>query len=180
MVRKSQRQHGKDWNTDLLLRELVGEISNHDLGLGRNAVGGRAALPTLLLRTVLVLLALGLLVGILLVRNIRQRLVLSSRSGLTLGSLCGRTLLASSPILETKRQPSRFTLTASYHPGGDLHHDRPGHRAHGRAHDRAQRCGGEYPHRQSPHQRYPPRSCRSTRACEQAGRKPCAPRSPFR
>lgn len=86
------RKITREKNTDLLLGQLVGEVSNHDLGLGWNAVGGRATLPTLLLSTVLVL---ALLVGVLLVGDIRQRLVLSS-SGLALGSL---TLLARSPIL---------------------------------------------------------------------------------
>ncbi|MBE3044409.1 hypothetical protein IMZ48_17945 [Candidatus Bathyarchaeota archaeon] len=70
-------------DTNLLLGQLVGEVGNHDLGLGRDAVRGRATLPALLQSTVLVLLALALLVGSLLVCDIRQRLVLTS-SDLTL------------------------------------------------------------------------------------------------
>lgn len=34
-------------STDLLLGQVIWEISNHDLGLGRDTVGRGAALPTL-------------------------------------------------------------------------------------------------------------------------------------
>jgi hypothetical protein len=34
-------------STDLLLGQVIWEVSNHDLGLGRDTVGRGAALPTL-------------------------------------------------------------------------------------------------------------------------------------
>lgn len=59
--------------TNLLLGQVVGQVGNHDLGLGRNAISGRTALTALSLGASL---SLGSLDGVVsgdLVCNVLQR-----------------------------------------------------------------------------------------------------------
>lgn len=69
----------------LLLGQIVGQVSHHDLGLGGDAVGGRTALTTLASRASLVLGIWVTTVG--LVGDVRQRLSLGGTLGGTFSTL---------------------------------------------------------------------------------------------
>lgn len=83
--------------TYLLLGQVVGEVCNHDLSLGRDAVGRGPALTALTAR--LVLRSLGRIVSSVLVSNLVQMTNLSGScggsrvAGGTLNSLDGRLIL---------------------------------------------------------------------------------------
>lgn len=74
--------------TYLLLGQIVGQVSHHDLSLGGNAISGRTALPALTSRTSLVLCVWVSAVG--LVGNVGQRLNLG---GCTISSSAFSTVL---------------------------------------------------------------------------------------
>lgn len=71
--------------TNLLLGQVVREVSDHDLGLGGDAVNRGATLATLA-GTSLSLAALGLLVSAGLIGDVLERLNLSSGTSLLSGS----------------------------------------------------------------------------------------------
>ena len=91
--------------THLLLGQIVGQVCNHDLGLGGNTIGGGAALTALAGSAGLVGL-LGRIVSVVLVGDIAQWLNLSGRGGGSFGcgsggssSGCGGSLRGSGALL---------------------------------------------------------------------------------
>lgn len=77
-------------SSHLLLRQVVGEVGNHDLGLGRDTIGRGAALATLTLGSSLILLCFRVSLVLMVVCDVRQWLNLSgaldfSRGGRGIG-----------------------------------------------------------------------------------------------
>lgn len=73
------------WSAYLLLGQIVGQVSHHDLGLGGNAIGRGAAFATLASRTSLCLILASRVSVVGLVGDVLQWLNLSGCSGLGWG-----------------------------------------------------------------------------------------------
>lgn len=73
------------WSAYLLLGQVVGQVSHHDLGLGGNAVGGGAAFAALASRAGLCLVLASRVSVVGLVGDVLQRLNLSGCSVLGWG-----------------------------------------------------------------------------------------------
>ncbi len=81
--------------TDLLLGQVIRKVGNHDLGLGRDSVRRRAALPTLARGAGLRLVTFGalVLVSVRLVGDVLQSLNLFGSRGISSSSALGGSAL---------------------------------------------------------------------------------------
>lgn len=170
-------QHVVD--TNLLLSQVIGQVSDHDLDLRGNTIGRGATLTAGALG-LSIIASRDILVG-----HIGQRLGLGGSSscgsgrGLSRGrsgSLSSLTFLLLT-VLQRMSEKSKSGRNSVKH----LHHGQRGRLVrcdHGPGLGLVQRRDGECPHHQNLHRWLPQSSRQLARACEQAERKPCVQGSP--
>lgn len=158
----------------LLLGEIVRQVCNHDLGLGRDTIRWRTAL------TALAGLSWGLGCFLSIFRS--SSCVSSGGSLFSCGSSLFLGLTFSTSLSLILELAVAKTLVVRY--ASHLRHERYVHRDHhdhGHVHGHGRMaCGGPHLQRHPRLRLQHPRSSRQlAQACEPVGRRPCGPGSPF-